>query len=100
MFANRKAKLPRRLTSSSSAVQPQAAARHTHITLALSGEPHSEPAVLPVPPHIVAGRVGDDPKTILATYAHLLPQSDEQAAEGFASLLVDRPLTNEVVSAP
>jgi hypothetical protein len=42
----------------------------------------------------VAGRVGDDPKTILGTYAHLLPHSDAQAAETVAALLVDIPLTN------
>ncbi|HET8820608.1 MAG TPA: hypothetical protein VFM57_03610 [Thermoleophilaceae bacterium] len=34
-----------------------------------------------MPLHIVAGRLGDDPKTVLSTYAHLLPQSDELAAE-------------------
>jgi integrase len=61
--------------------------RHTHITLALTATP-------PVPLHIVAGRVGDDPKTILGTYAHLLPHSDAQAAETVAALLVDIPLTN------
>jgi hypothetical protein len=64
-----------------------------------AGEPTAEPPVLLVPLHIVAARVGDDAKTLLATYAHLLPRSDEQAAEGFASLLVDTALTNEVVSA-
>jgi hypothetical protein len=37
--------------------------------------------------HIVAGRLGDDPKTVLSTYAHLLPQSDEIAAERVAAML-------------
>jgi hypothetical protein len=31
---------------------------------------------------------GDDPNTVLSTYAHLLPQSDELAAERVAALLV------------
>lgn len=52
--------------------------RHTAATLALSGG---------VPVHIVAARLGDDPKTVLSTYAHLLPQSDELAAERVAALL-------------
>jgi hypothetical protein len=62
--------------------------RHTHITLALTATP-------PVPLHIVAGRVGDDAKTILGTYAHLLPHSDALAAQTVAGLLVDNPLTND-----
>jgi hypothetical protein len=39
------------------------------------------------PVHIVAAPLGDDPKTVLSTYAHLLPQSDEVAAERVAALL-------------
>jgi integrase len=58
--------------------------RHTHATIALTEG---------VPLHVVAGRLGDDPKTVLSTYAHLLPHSDEQAAEAVASVLVDKPLT-------
>ena len=50
--------------------------RHTAATLALTSG---------VPVHIVAARLGDDPNTMLATYAHLLPQSDELAAERVAS---------------
>jgi integrase len=46
--------------------------RHTAATLALTAG---------VPVHIVAARLGGDPKTILGTYAHLLSQSDELAAE-------------------
>jgi integrase len=53
--------------------------RHTAATLALTEG---------VPIHIVAARLGDDPKTVLGTYAHLLPQSDEQAAERVAALLL------------
>ena len=49
--------------------------RHTAATLALTAG---------VPVHIVAARLGDDPKTVLETYAHLLPQSDELAAERIA----------------
>lgn len=52
--------------------------RHTAATLALTAG---------VPIHIVAARLGDDPKTVLGTYAHLLPQSDEIAAERVAALL-------------
>ena len=52
--------------------------RHTSATLALTAG---------VPVHIVAARLGDDPKTVLSTYAHLLPQSDELAAERVAAAL-------------
>src|SRR5215207_3920064 len=37
--------------------------------------------------HIAAARPGDTPTTILNTYAHLLPQSDEIAAERVAAAL-------------
>jgi hypothetical protein len=40
-----------------------------------------------VPVHIVAARLGDSPTEILKTYAHLLPQSDELAAERIAAAL-------------
>jgi integrase len=56
--------------------------RHTAATLALTAG---------VPVHIVAARLGDTPQTVLATYAHLLPQSDEVAAERVAALL-DSPM--------
>jgi integrase len=52
--------------------------RHTCATLALTSG---------VPVHIVAARLGDDPKTVLGTYAHLLPQSDELAAERVAAAI-------------
>jgi integrase len=52
--------------------------RHTAATLALTEG---------VPVHIVAARLGDNPNTVLNTYAHLLPQSDELAAERVAALL-------------
>jgi integrase len=52
--------------------------RHTAATLALTAG---------VPVHIVAARLGDDPNTVLSTYAHLLPQSDELAAERVAAAL-------------
>jgi integrase len=52
--------------------------RHTAATLMLSNG---------VPVHVAAARLGDRPETILKTYAHLLPQSDEQAAIGIAQLL-------------
>jgi integrase len=63
--------------------------RHTAATLALTASP-------PVPLHIVAGRLGDDPTTLLGVYAHLLPRSDEQAADALAAALVDKPLTEAV----
>ena len=56
--------------------------RHTAATLALT---------VGVPVHIVAARLGDDPRTVLATYASLLPQSDEVAAERVAAALADAP---------
>jgi hypothetical protein len=40
-----------------------------------------------VPVHIAAARLGDTPTTLLNTYAHLLPQSDEIAAERVAAAL-------------
>jgi integrase len=52
--------------------------RHTVATLALTAG---------VPVHIVAARLGDDPRVVLSTYAHLLPQSDEMAAERVAAAL-------------
>jgi integrase len=55
--------------------------RHTSATLALTATP-------PVPLHVVAGRLGDDPKTVLDTYAHLLSTSDEAAAGVIAKALV------------
>jgi integrase len=55
--------------------------RHTAATLALTEG---------VPVHIVAARLGDDPNTVLSTYAHLLPQSDELAAERVAALITER----------
>ena len=63
--------------------------RHTAATLALTATP-------PVPLHVVAGRLGDDAKTLLSTYAHLLPHSDAMAADVVAAALVDKPLTNAV----
>ena len=58
--------------------------RHTAATIALSKG---------VPLHVVAGRLGDRAETLLAAYAHLLPHSDEVAAETIAAVLVDSPLT-------
>ena len=58
--------------------------RHTAATIALTEG---------IPLHVVAARIGDDPKTVLATYAHLLPHSDAEAAAVVAAALVDKPLT-------
>jgi integrase len=60
--------------------------RHTAATLALTADP-------PVPLHIVAGRLGDDPTILLGVYAHLLPRSDVQAAETVAAILGDKTVT-------
>jgi integrase len=57
---------------------PSGPIRHTAATLALTSG---------VPVHIVAARLGDTPQTVLGTYAHLLPQADEIAAERIAALL-------------
>jgi integrase len=67
--------------------------RHTMATLALTASP-------PVPLHIVAGRLGDRPETLLRVYAHNLPQSDSMAAEAVAAVLVDKRLTSAVESNP
>jgi integrase len=65
--------------------------RHTSATIALTANP-------PVPLHVVAGRLGDDPKTVLATYAHLLQHSDAMAAEAVAAAIsVDNRLTTATV---
>lgn len=37
--------------------------------------------------HIAAARLGDHPRIVLSTYAHLLPQSDELAAERVAAAI-------------
>jgi integrase len=58
--------------------------RHTAATLALTSS---------VPLHIVAARLGDDAKTVLGVYSHLLPHSDALAAEAVAAILVDNRLT-------
>lgn len=58
--------------------------RHTCATIALDQG---------IPLHVVAARLGDDPKTVLATYAHPLPTSDPDAAAVVAAALVDNPLT-------
>ncbi len=55
--------------------------RHTYATLALSDG---------IPLHIVAVRLGDRAETVLRTYAHLLPTSDEEAAERVAALVSSR----------
>jgi Phage integrase family len=52
--------------------------RHTAATLALSNG---------VAVHIVAARLRDRPEQILSTCAHLLPQSDELAAERVAAVI-------------
>jgi integrase len=71
--------------------------RHTAATLMLIGDPKNkdeEKRVPGMPLHVVAARLGDRPETVLATYAHLLPSSDEQAAAGMATLLANAVLTN------
>lgn len=66
----------------------------TAATLALTANP-------PVPLHVAAARIGDDPQTLLATYAHLLPHSDAEAASTIAAAIsVDKPLTKAGFEAP
>jgi integrase len=65
--------------------------RHTAATIALTEG---------VPLHVVAGRLGDDARTLLGTYAHLLPHSDAMAAEVLAAAIVDKPLTSAEAPAP
>ena len=55
--------------------------RHTYATLALTNG---------IALHVVAKRLGDRPETVLGNYAHLLPSSDEQAAETVAALVSSR----------
>jgi integrase len=52
--------------------------RHTAATLMLTNG---------TPVHVAAARLGDTPTTVLNTYAHLLPSSDEIAAERVAALI-------------
>jgi integrase len=52
--------------------------RHSAITLMLTSG---------FPVHVAAARVGDTPTTVLSVYAHLLPASDEIAAERVAAAL-------------
>jgi integrase len=52
--------------------------RHSAATLMLTNG---------VPVHVAAARLGDRPEQILSTYAHLLPQSDELAAERLAAVI-------------
>jgi integrase len=52
--------------------------RHTAATLMLTSG---------VPVYIAAARLGDRAETVLSTYAHVLPQSDEMAAERVAAAL-------------
>jgi integrase len=64
--------------------------RHTMATTALTDG---------VPLHIVAARLGDDPRTTLGVYSHLLPSSDSAAAQSLARILADKPLTNRAAEA-
>jgi integrase len=52
--------------------------RHTAATIMLTEG---------VPVHVAAARLGDRAETILQTYAHLLPRSDEQAAQVLAEAI-------------
>jgi hypothetical protein len=42
----------------------------------------------------VAACIGDDPRTVLATYAHLLPSTDALAAQAIIAAIADTALTN------
>jgi predicted DNA-binding protein (UPF0251 family) len=58
--------------------------RHTCATLALTADP-------PVPLHVVAARMGDEPQTALRFYAHVMPHSDAIAADTVGALLAPNP---------
>ena len=64
--------------------------RHTAATLML---------LEGIPLNVVAARLGDDPTTVLATYAHLLPQSDELAQPGRSPRFSPR-VSTSLASAP
>lgn len=64
--------------------------RHTMATTALTEG---------VSLHIIAARLGDDPRTTLGVYSHLLPSSNSAAAEALARILVDKRLTNRATEA-
>ena len=57
--------------------------RHSFATWLLLGAP----GVPPTPLHVVADLMGDDPKTVLETYAHLLPMDREGAVRGLDAML-------------
>jgi len=52
--------------------------RHTHVTHLLSNHYDIK---------LVAQRIGDDPKTVLNTYAHVMPEKDKEAAKFMGSKL-------------
>jgi hypothetical protein len=52
-----------------------------------------------VPLHIVAARLGDDPRTTLAVYSHPLMRGDSAAAEVLARILVGKALTHHAPAA-
>ena len=51
-----------------------------------------------VPLHVVAGRLGDDPKTVLSDVRAPVADSDALAAETVAAAIVDKPLTTAPVA--
>ena len=55
--------------------------RHTCATLLLQAG---------VPPHVVAARLGHSTKMLLSTYAHALPDQQQDAADRLANLLHGR----------
>lgn len=59
--------------------------RHTFATWLLLGRP---PEIPPTPLHVVADLLGDDPKTVLNTYAQLLPVDREGAIRSLDAMLV------------
>lgn len=62
--------------------------RHTHASMLLCGDKKRK--ILPTPLHVVSKRLGhSSPMVTLSVYAHLLPSSDEEAAEAVGAMLTE-----------
>lgn len=60
--------------------------RHSHATMLLTGDPRRD--IAPTPLHIVSARLGhSSPMVTLSVYAHVLPSSDELAADVTGAVL-------------
>jgi integrase len=63
--------------------------RHSHATLLLTGDAKAE--IPPTPLHVVSARLGHaSPMVTLSVYAHVLPASDEHAADAIGRVFAPR----------